>query len=163
MARLPIAAYGEREWFKLYMLDVGLLSAMCNLDIRAFYGANNSVFTDFKGAITEQFVLQELKASGEKSIWYWVNGGGAAEIDFLIQYKNSIVPIEVKSSANKSAASLRVYVEKNKPDYIIKTSLDNYGKYSNLFTIPLYMFYAFKSILQDEDGQLELFGDQKWK
>jgi predicted AAA+ superfamily ATPase len=137
--KIPLSSYGEREHFKLYMLNVGLLSAKAPLDISTFMLGDNPVFTEFKGALTEQFVLQEIKASINSSVFFWGNESGKAEIDFIMQFRNEIVPIEVKSAFNTKSQSLSVYLEKYKPKYAVRLSLKNSGKDGALFSVPLYL------------------------
>jgi len=144
--KLPLSAYADREAFKLYMLDVGLLSAKAGLDIKTFYQPSE-VFKEFKGAITEQYVIQELKTLGHLPIFYWGSVTGKAEVDFVIQYGNNIVPIEVKSDLNKKSYSLSVYMETYKPQQAIRTSLNNFGVCWELYSIPLYMIESLKEVL----------------
>jgi predicted AAA+ superfamily ATPase len=137
----------EREAFKLFMLDTGLLCAKSNIDISMFYTGSSKTFSDFYGALTEQYVCQELKASYNSGLFYWGRDKGSAEVDFLVQYKNEVVPIEVKSAYNKQAQSLNVYIDLIKPKYAVKTSLNNYGVMGNLFSIPLYMISELENII----------------
>ena len=143
---LPLARNMEREAFKLYMLDIGLLSAKSNLGIRTFFDAGYDVFNEFKGALAEQFILQQLIVLGARP-FYWGRERGSAEVDFIIQHENSIVPIEVKSGERTKSKSLSVYNEKYKPKYQIHTSLKNLGVVDNLYSIPLYMIESFRDIL----------------
>lgn len=135
---LPLSR-NAKEAFKLYMLDIGLLGAKANLDIKTFFEHDNKIFGEFKGALTEQFALQELKANSNYPIFYWANDSGSAEVDFLLQYKNEAVPLEVKSGIQTKAKSLNVYIEKYNPNLAIKSSLKHYGKSGNLFSVPLYL------------------------
>ena len=107
--KLPLARDQVREAFKLFMLDTGLLCAKTNVDISLFYIAEPRIFDDFHGALTEQYVCQELKCSTANPIFYWGRDKGDAEIDFIMQHKNEVVPIEVKSGKNTQAKSLSVY------------------------------------------------------
>jgi hypothetical protein len=142
---LPIKAYQEYNSFKLFMSDIGLLSAKSDLDIRTLLEGSR-VFTEFKGSITEQFVLQELKAMQNIDIAYWANDAGRAEIDFVIQLDAEIIPIEVKAGINLKAKSLNVYKEKFNPNKMIRTSPADYKKSDNLFDIPLYMLEQLNKI-----------------
>lgn len=117
---LPLKAYEHMGAFKLYLLDIGLLGAMANLDVKTLLDGN-LIFTEFKGALTEQYVLQQLVTDREISIFYWSSDKSDGEIDLLIQYKNELVPIEVKAAENLQAKSLRAFVEKNKPKMAIRT------------------------------------------
>ena len=138
-SKIPLSGYMDRNAFKLYMLDVGLLSAKAALNISAFYQSNTDVFKEFKGAITEQYVLQELKTLGRLPVFYWGSATGKAEVDFVVQYGNDIVPIEVKSDLNKKSYSLSVYMEAYNPMKAVRTSLNKFGIHENLYSIPLYM------------------------
>jgi predicted AAA+ superfamily ATPase len=149
-AKIPLASYSEREIFKLYMLDLGLLCAKTNIDISAFYQAANTIFSDFQGALAEQYVLQELKQSCQNPIFYWGRDRGDAEVDFLVQYKNEIIPIEVKSTRNTRAKSFDTYIKLEKPNYAIKTSLREYSVTGNRYSIPLYMISSFADIIENK-------------
>jgi len=146
-AKIPLSRYMEREYFKLYMLDVGLLAAKAHLDISTFLTIENRIFNEFKGALAEQFALQELKALTEFPVFYWGNASGKAEVDFIVQYKNEIVPIEVKSSVNTKSQSLSVYIEKYNPENAVRVSLKNYGRNRKLLSVPLYLIGNIESVL----------------
>ncbi|MDR1418726.1 MAG: ATP-binding protein [Endomicrobium sp.] len=146
--KIPLASHAEREFFKLYMLDVGLLCAKSLLNITTLAFPNNSIFAEFKGALSEQYVLQELKILKHLPIFYWGNASGKSEVDFILQYENEIVPLEVKSDLNTKSYSLSVYIEKYLPSRVIRTSLKNYGKAPPLYSIPLYMIESIKDILK---------------
>ena len=146
-ATFPLARHAERDAFKLYMLDIGLLSAKSNLDIRTFFDADYDVFNEFKGALAEQYVLQELIGLGIQP-FYWARERGNAEVDFLIQHDNAIIPIEVKSAKQTKSKSLSVYNERYKPKYQIRTSLKNLGAANGLYSIPLYMIASFAGLLK---------------
>jgi predicted AAA+ superfamily ATPase len=148
---LPLAAY-KKEAFKLYMLDVGLLSARVGLTIQNLTNPNSGVFNHFKGVLTEQYVLQELKAMHTTAdIFYWMNDRkkGTAEVDFLLQYKGNIIPIEAKSSVNLKAKSLKVYMDYYRPSVAVRTSLGRYSKNANLYDIPLYLLGEFGEIIKE--------------
>jgi predicted AAA+ superfamily ATPase len=148
-AKLPIAAYAAREAFKIYMLDTGLLSAASGLDITTFYDIDPLVFKEFKGAITEQFVLQELKTLGTMPIYYWGRDDGKSEVDFVVQWRNEIVPIEVKSGIHTRSKSLDIYRELYHPTHAVRTTLKGFGVNGDLYSIPLYMIASFVDILTD--------------
>lgn len=135
---LPISGYAEENIFKLFMLDVGLLSAKTSLDVRVLL-KGSKIFTEFKGAMTEQFVLQELSAKEDIEIGYWANKNGDAEVDFVAQIGSKIVPIEVKAGENLRARSLVFYNEKYSPEICVRTSLADYKQTENLYDVPLYM------------------------
>lgn len=134
---LPIIAYEDFSAFKLFVLDVGLLGAMTKLEPETIIDGNK-IFEEFKGAITEQYVLQQFKTIKDLPVFYWANETSRAEIDFVIQLKSNVVPIEVKATRNLQAKSLKVYMQKFKPNYAIRTSMSDYKKTDNLIDLPLY-------------------------
>jgi uncharacterized protein len=136
---LPLNAYAHIDAFKLFLLDVGLLNAIAKLDQKILLEKNN-ILTEFKGALTEQFVAQQLKINYD--IFYWSASNGSAEIDFLIQIRNEIVPIEVKAEENLKAKSLKVFVEKYTPTTAIRTSMSRFRAQDWLINIPLYAIYG---------------------
>ena len=133
----PINSYVDNSSFKLFMVDIGLLSALCHLNSEVIIN-NNNIFTEFKGSLTEQFVLQELKINKDLLINYWGNNNGNAEVDFVIQKNEFIIPIEVKATINLQAKSLKVYNEIFKPEMAIRTSLADYKQTNILYDVPLY-------------------------
>ena len=145
---LPLARDQEREAFKLFFLDTGLLGSQINIDKNAFYEADPKIFRDFHGAMSEQYVCQELKTAGNISLFYWGRDKGEAEVDFLIQHKNNIIPIEVKSERNTQSKSLKVYMEKYKPIKTIKTSMRNFGIKDSVYSVPLYMISSLPDLLE---------------
>jgi predicted AAA+ superfamily ATPase len=147
--KIPLSAYEDRDHFKIYMLDMGLLGAKAGLDFSTLMSGDKTVFTEFKGALAEQFVLQEIKVLDNLPIYYWGNESGKAEVDFLIQYKNEIIPIEVKSSVNTKSQSLSVYMEKYQPAHAVRVSLKNAGITKNLLSIPLYLMENLKELLEN--------------
>jgi len=151
-AKLPLIAYADRDAFKIFMLDTGLLSAASGLDIKTFHDPDPLVFKEFKGAITEQFVLQELKTLQNQSlsgipVYYWGKEEGKSEVDFLIQWQNEIVPIEVKSGIRKRSKSLEIYNEIYNPSHAVRAALNNFGVSGSLYSVPLYMIASFGKIL----------------
>ena len=134
---LPITAYEDFNSFKLFVLDVGLLGAMTDLQADTIIDGNR-IFEEFKGAIAEQYVLQQFKTIKDLPVFYWSNETSRAEIDFVIQIKSDVVPVEVKAERNLQAKSLKVYMEKFKPNYVIRTSMADYKKTDNLIDLPLY-------------------------
>ena len=145
---IPLARGEEREAFKLFMLDTGLLCAKTNVDLTAFYEAGANILHDFHGAMAEQYVCQELKAACENPLFYWGREKGAAEIDFIMQYKNEIIPIEVKSEKNTQSKSLKVYMAAYNPKIAVRTSLKNPGNSGSLYSIPLYMIASLADIIE---------------
>jgi predicted AAA+ superfamily ATPase len=140
LPHLPLLAY-QQEAFKLYTLDLGLLAAQTDLSIQSMAQPDTALFDNFRGAFTEQFVLQELQFLKPKpQIFYWENDRkkGLAEVDFVIQYEGEIIPIEVKASVNLKAKSLKIYMDYYQPKAAIRASLGRYGQNKNLYDIPLY-------------------------
>ena len=135
---LPLIAYNDLSAFKIYMNDVGLLRNMANLDSRIVIEGDR-LFEEFKGALTEQYVLQELKIKDNLPIAYWGTDNGTAEIDFVIQDKDMVIPIEVKATVNLKAKSLASYRQKYEPKKAVRTSLAGFEENNGLFNIPLYM------------------------
>ncbi|MBE6453084.1 MAG: ATP-binding protein [Alphaproteobacteria bacterium] len=140
---LPIKGYQENNIFKLFMLDVGLLSAMSKLDRRILLEGDN-LFTEFKGSITEQYVLQELMSLSDIEVSYWGNDSGQAEVDFVVQCESNVFPVESKAGTNLKAKSLKVYMDKYNPKFAIRTSQADYKKTDTLYDIPLYMMENIK-------------------
>ncbi|MFV0346151.1 MAG: ATP-binding protein [Bacteroidales bacterium] len=134
---MPLKAYADNSAFKLYMLDLGLLAAMGDLDAKTLLDGNN-IFVEFKGALTEQYVLQQLGAKPNLPIYYWSAEKGTAELDFLVQYAGEIVPIEVKAEENLQAKSLKAYCHKYKPRTALRTSMSDYRNEDWLINMPLY-------------------------
>lgn len=135
-AGIPLKAYEDLNAFKLFCLDVGLLGAMVDLDVKTILKGNR-LFEEFKGAITEQFVLQQMIA---KNIfpYYWTADNATAEVDFLIQSKGNIIPIEVKAEENLKAKSLKIFYEKFKPRFAVRTSMSDIRKEEWLINLPMF-------------------------
>lgn len=134
-ARLPLKSYEEKSAFKIYVLDVGLLSAMSGLG-QATILEGNRIFTEFKGALTEQYVLQELLL--RHTPYYFAKPNSQLEIDFLIQRGDEIVPIEVKAEENLRAKSLRQFVTDNGTQTAYRLSMSNYRQETWMTNLPLY-------------------------
>jgi hypothetical protein len=135
--RLPLIAYDDLHSFKLYLFDVGVLRQLSNLDPGAFVDKNR-LFTEFKGALTENYILQSLRRQLDVIPRYWTSQN-EAEVDFIIQYKNKIIPAEVKSDENVRSKSLAFYNERFNPDIRIRYSMKNLTYDDNLINIPLFM------------------------
>lgn len=138
---MPLKAYIEFSAFKLYLLDVGLLSAMSDLDARTILEGNR-IFTEFKGALTEQYVLQQLIADTEYVPYYFTETKSEGKIDFMIQKGMDIIPVEVKAEENLRAKSLKSFCEKYKPREAIRTSMSDYKQQDWLTNIPLWAIAA---------------------
>jgi predicted AAA+ superfamily ATPase len=135
---MPLIAYQDLSVFKLFFNDVGLLGAKSNLDTKTVVSGND-LYTEFKGALTEQFVMQQLKVAQIDYIGYWTNERSTSEVDFVIQRDGDIIPIEVKTSENTKARSFKLFCEKYKPQTAIRTSLTNYRKEDWMTNVPLYI------------------------
>lgn len=138
--RLPISASDDLSAFKIYLVDVGLLRRLALLAPSAF-SEGNRLFTEFKGALSENYVLQALQNQFEATPRYWSVQNPSYEVDFLIQRENEIFPVEVKSADHTSSKSLKKYKEKfeDKVSLRIRFSLDNLKLDDDLLNIPLFM------------------------
>ncbi len=134
---LPLIAYQDLSVFKLFLHDVGLLGAMAGIQITALINGD-SVFTEFKGALTEQYVMQQLRIDSNRYIGYWTNEKSTSEVDFILQEKGDIVPIEVKSGENVRAKSFRLFCEKYSPARAVRTALTPYKIEDWMTNVPLY-------------------------
>ena len=141
---IPIKSYNDLSAFKLFVNDIGLLRKMTDLDSKIII-EGNKLFEEFKGALTENYVAQALTSLGFNP--YYFSFDNRYEIDFIIQNKNEIIPIEVKSSENVNNTSLKVYNEKNKPKIRVRFSMKNLAKDDNLINIPLFMIEYLNKIL----------------
>jgi predicted AAA+ superfamily ATPase len=135
---MPLIAYQDLSAFKLFFNDVGLLAAKSQLDLKSIIG-DNVLFTEFKGALTEQFVMQQLCAAEIDYIGYWTNDKSTAEVDFVVQHEGEIIPIEVKATENTKAKSFKLFCEKYQPQTAIRTSLSDFKQESWMTNVPLYI------------------------
>lgn len=133
---LPLSAYQDNA-FKLYGLDIGLLSAQSHLDASVLLDGSR-IFSEFKGALTKQYVLQQLIANQDNPVFYWATEKGTAEVDFVVQQKQAVIPIEVKAEENLKAKSLKVYVEQFQPERAFRFSMADYREQDWLVNVPLY-------------------------
>lgn len=136
-AGIPLKAYEDLKAFKLFIVDVGLLGCMTGLRQRTLLDGND-LFTEFKGALTEQYVCQQLKTIDDLSVYYYTNDRGSCEVDFIIDTGEQIVPVEVKAEVNLKAKSLKTYREKFNPEVSVRTSMADYKKEEGLIDLPLY-------------------------
>lgn len=134
---IPLKAYIDFSAFKLYMLDVGLLGALSELDAASIL-VGNDIFVEFKGALTEQYVLQELVCRNSYTPYYYTSESGKYEIDFMIQKGKQVIPIEVKAETNLHAKSLKAYQEKFGAEFAVRTSMMDYRQENWLTNLPLY-------------------------
>ena len=140
-AQLPLAAYEDFSAFKIFLSDIGLMCAMSNVPAQSLL-TGNVLFSDFKGALTEQYVLQQLKVNPSLSIYYWSAKNSRGEIDFLLQQEDHILPVEVKAEENLQAKSLRTFVERNPGLQGIRLSMSPYREQDWLTNYPLYSVQA---------------------
>ena len=145
--QMPLKAFENRKTFKLYTSDVGVLRRLSGLTPGSMLN-NMDLFADFKGKLAENFVLQQLHALKCDPVSYWTNATGRAEVDFLIQDEDVIVPIETKSGLNLKAQSLRIYREKYHPVIAVRTSMKNLRLDDGLLNIPLYLMSEFPRFLR---------------
>lgn len=136
---LPLRGFEDIDAFKLYTLDIGLHGAMAGLEASTLIGGN-ALFLQYKGALTEQFVLQEMRCMEGTEIHYWTPEESRAEMDFVVQYKGEVVPIEVKAEQHLKAKSIGIYIQQNHPQRVIRTSLAPYHKGETIIDVPLYAF-----------------------
>jgi len=134
---IPLKAYEDLKAFKLFLVDVGLLGCMVRLNQTVLLNGNE-LFKEFKGALTEQYVLQQLKTLNGVEAYYWTNDRGNAEVDFLIDNGNEVIPIEVKAETNLKAKSLKTFVEKFNPKTAIRTSMTDYKQEDWLLNLPVW-------------------------
>lgn len=135
--RMPLKSYQDTHVFKLFMLDVGLLGASVGLDTKTLIDGNR-IFTEFKGAMAEQFVMQELCTITPDYLGYWTNERSTSEVDFILQKEGLITPIEVKSGENLRSRSFTLFCENFKPNRAVKTSMLPYRDNEKILNIPLY-------------------------
>lgn len=133
--RIPLKSYEDKSAFKLFIVDIGLLGAMSGLDSETIINGNK-IFTEFKGALTEQYVLQQLIL--KHTPYYYAKSNSQQEIDFIIEKGGMIIPIEVKAEVNLKAKSLRQFVADNKSETAYRVSMSPYIKEEWVTNIPLY-------------------------
>ena len=142
-AGIPLRAYEDMRAFKLFIVDVGLLGCMADLSPRALLDGSR-LFTEFKGALTEQYVCQQLKAVEELGVYYYTNDRNSCEVDFVVDSGERIIPIEVKAETNLRAKSLKIYREKYSPELAVRTSMSDYRREDGLINLPLYAIEELK-------------------
>ncbi len=135
--KLPLKAYEDLKAFKLFVVDVGLLGCMTGLRQKTLLDGND-LFVEFKGALTEQYVMQQLATISQINTYYYTNDRGSCEIDFVIDTGETVIPLEVKAEENLRAKSLRAYHDKFQPETSIRTSMSDYRREEWLLNLPLY-------------------------
>lgn len=143
---IPLRAYEDMKAFKLFVLDVGLLGCMTGLHQRTLLDGN-ALFVEFKGALTEQYVCQQLKTLADMELCYYTNDRGSCEVDFVVDTGGRVMPLEVKAETNLRAKSLKTYREKFSPELAIRTSMADYRKEDGLVNLPLYAIGQIGSLL----------------
>ena len=133
--------------FKLYLLDVGLLCAMADVDATTIIDGNE-IFVEFKEALTEQYVLTELKTNTTENVYYWSSDRGSSKVDYIIQLGRNNIPVEVKANENLQAKSLKTFVQKYNTKINVRTSMANYRKEEWLLNIPLYLIGNISEIIK---------------
>ena len=136
-AGFPLKAYEDLKAFKLFMVDVGLLACMAGLSEQVLLDGS-SLFVEFKGALSEQYVCQQLKTIEDLGVYYYTNDRGSCEIDFIAGIKGKTIPVKVKAETNLKAKSLKTFQEKYDPKLSIRVSLADYKKEDRLLNLPLY-------------------------
>lgn len=137
---IPLSSYADDTSFKLYMADIGILRKLSKLPYEVILDATPN-YKEFKGSLTENYVLCELVKSVDEALYYW-SSGNTAEVDFILQSGSEIVPVEVKSERNVKARSLAEYRKKYTPKYSVKTSMKNETNGEEVLNIPLYLISA---------------------
>lgn len=143
---IPISSYVDMQSFKIYMCDIGLLRRKAKVDASIILSDNKELYKEFKGAIAENFVLLELISLNGEIPFYW-NSGNTAEVDFIWQLKDKIIPFEVKSGENIRSRSLSLYRKKYNPEIAIKTSIRNFDIQGGIINIPLYLLWDLKKYI----------------
>ncbi len=134
---IPSIAYEDIKIFKLFLLDVGLLTCMSGIHQKTLLNGNE-LFVEFKGALTEQYVCQQLKTKDNLNIYYYNNENSTCEVNFVVDNGEDVIPIEVKAEINLKAKSLKSYCEKYSPNIAIRSSMADYKKQDKLINLPLY-------------------------
>ena len=134
---IPLRAYEDLKAFKLFVVDVGLLGCMAGLRQHTLLDGSD-LFVEFKGALTEQYVCQQLKTIEDLDVYYYTNDRGSCEIDFVVDTGTQIIPVEVKAAENLRAKSLKAYQEKFSPKRSVRTSMSDYKEEDWLVNLPLY-------------------------
>ena len=145
---MPLSSYADATSFKLYLCDVGLLRRLAPLPAQVVLDSSG-IYTEFKGVMTENYVLGELVKHVDATPYYWVSGN-SAEVDFIVQCGAHIVPIEVKAESNVKARSLAEYRKKYAPPVSVKTSMLDEVSGNEVRLIPLYLIGSMGALIQPE-------------
>ena len=155
---IPLSSYADDTCFKLYMADIGILRKLSKLPYEVVLDATPN-YREFKGSMTENYVLCELQSAGGDTAYYW-SSGNTAEVDFIVQCGAEIVPIEVKSEKNVKARSLAEYRKKYDPKYSVKTSMKIETDGKEVLNIPLYLIASLENFVNEEKSD-SVFDDIK--
>ena len=142
---LPLSGYADFSKFKVYLHDVGLLGALLGATSKMFVTPGKA-FQEYNGAFVENFIAQELRAYGAEDLYYWTSRH-EAEVDFLLQVGEDVLPVEVKSGLNRNVKSLRSYEEKYHPKHLVRMSPRNFIRSENFSNLPLYAAFLLKGRL----------------
>ena len=144
--KTPLDSYPDKNSFKLYLLDIGLLGCMSRLPIESVLHGD-ALFVEFKGSLTENYAAQELVSQGSEKLYYWFSEN-RAEVDFIIQHNLKYIPLEVKAGTNVGSKSLGFYQEKYQPELVLRASLRNFKHDGQILNIPLYALENLNKILK---------------
>ncbi|MBC8182259.1 DUF4143 domain-containing protein [candidate division KSB1 bacterium] len=147
--RIPLNGYSDRNIFKVYVLDVGLLGALAKIPPDILI-QGDLFFTEFKGVFVENYVAQQLKSQKEIDLYYW-KSAGSAEIDFICEYNNKIFPLEAKAGINPRSKSLLFYDQKYNPNILSRTTLLNLKQNGKICNYPLYAISLFPELSEAID------------
>ena len=155
---VPLSAYADESYFKLYLSDIGLLRKMAGLPVEAIIGRTEE-YREFKGAMTENYFLEEWMCQKDTVPFYW-KSGNIAEVDFVVQHGVHTIPVEVKSERNDKAKSLAEYRKKYSPAVSVKTSMNNvvFGEVRN---VPLYLLWQIEKYLHLQPADTTQAGTEK--
>lgn len=142
--KIPLSSYEDLKAFKLFFVDIGLLGCLAGLNQNILLNGND-LFIEFKGALTEQYVCQQLQTIDDLNIYYYTNDRGNSEVDFVINLNDKVIPIEVKANINLKAKSLKMYQEKYSPEISVRTSMADFKHENNIIDLPLYSIEEIKS------------------
>ena len=143
---MPLKAYEDLSAFKLFLVDVGLLAAMGDIDAKTLL-EGNTIFSEFKGALSEQYVIQELISAGDFVVYYWTAKRATAEVDFVLQYQGMVLPVEVKAEENLQSKSLKVFYQKFSPPVALRLSMSDYRVRDWLVNVPLYAVSTIETLI----------------
>ena len=143
--KLPLSGYSDSSKFKIYLLDTGLLGAMLEVPSSIIITPNH-LFTEYNGAFIENYVANELIKTKEKSLFYWTSKSDA-EVDYILNINQKIIPLEVKSGASRNLKSIRSYANKYNPKFICRTSPRNFKQDHDFINIPLYAISFFRNLI----------------